>query len=376
MKKGSTKTMRFIGLDVHAETIAVAVAEPEGDVRSLGTIPNREDSVSKLVKKLNASGPWEACYEAGPTGYALYWQLAKKGIVCTVIAPTLVPVKAGDRVKTDRRDAERLARSFRAGDLTAVWVPDPAHEALRDLVRAREAAKRDQLRARHRLGKFLLRQGRRPPTGMLAWTKTHLEWIKTKVQFEEKAQQWTLEDYINEVEHCGQRIERLEALIDEAVKSAPETMREVIAALQALRGIAAMSAITIVAEVGELSRFATARQLMGYSGAVASEHSSGERTRRGHITKTGNAHLRRIVVEAAWTQRFRPVLSKHLKTRQEGLPPEVIEIASKAMHRLHSRYNKLMAKGKNKQQVVTAVARELLGFIWAIGVSVERKNAA
>jgi transposase len=376
MKKSSTKTMRFVGLDVHAETIAVAVAEPEGEVRSLGTIPNREDSVSKLVKKLNSSGPWEACYEAGPTGYALYWQLVKKGIVCTVIAPTLVPVKAGDRVKTDRRDAERLARSFRAGDLTAVWVPDPAHEALRDLVRAREAAKRDQLRARHRLGKFLLRQGRRPPAGMRAWTKTHLEWIKTKVQFEEKAQQWTLEDYINEVEHCGQRIERLEALIDESVKSAPETMRDVIAALQALRGIAAMSAITIVVEVGELSRFATARQLMGYSGAVASEHSSGDRILRGHITKTGNAHLRRIVVEAAWTQRFRPVLSKHLKARQEGLPPEVIEIASKAMHRLHSRYNKLMAKGKNKQQVVTAVARELLGFIWAIGVAVERKSAA
>ena len=345
-------------------------------MRSLGIIPNREESVSKLVKKLNASGSWEACYEAGPTGYALYWQLTKKGIVCTVVAPTLIPVKAGDRVKTDRRDAERLARCFRAGDLTAVWVPDPAHEALRDLVRAREAAKRDQLRARHRLGKFLLRQGRRPPEKMRAWTKTHLEWIKTKVQFEEKAQQWTLEDYVNEVEHCGQRIERLEGLIDEAVKSAPETMREVIAALQALRGIAAISAVTIAAEVGELSRFATARQLMGYSGAVASEHSSGERTRRGQITKTGNAHLRRIVVEAAWTQRFRPVLSKHLKVRQEGLPPEVIEIASKAMHRLHSRYATLMGKGKNKQQVVTAVARELLGFIWAIGVAVERKSAA
>ena len=159
-------------------------------------------------------------------------------------------------------------------------------------------------------------------------------------------------------------------------KRMPETMREVIAALQALRGIAAISAVTIAAEVGELSRFATARQLMGYSGAVASEHSSGERTRRGQITKTGNAHLRRIVVEAAWTQRFRPVLSKHLKVRQEGLPPEVIEIASKAMHRLHSRYATLMGKGKNKQQVVTAVARELLGFIWAIGVAVERKSAA
>ncbi len=376
MGKSSAKQMRFVGLDVHAATIAVAIAEPDGEVRFMGTIPNEEAAVGRLIKKLNGGGSWEACYEAGPTGYALYWQLAKKGIVCTVVAPTLIPVKAGDRVKTDRRDAERLARSFRAGDLTAVWVPDPAHEALRDLVRARESAKRDQLRARHRLGKFLLRQGRRPPEKMRAWTKTYLEWIKTKVQFDEKAQQWTLEDYVNEVEHCGQRIDRLESLIDEAVKSAPETMRDVIAALQALRGIAAMSAVTIVAEVGELSRFATARQLMGYSGAVASEHSSGERTHRGHITKTGNAHLRRIVVEAAWTQRFRPVLSKGLKARQEGLSPEVIEIASKAMHRLHHRYDKLTAKGKPKQQVVTAVARELLGFIWAIGVAVERQSAA
>jgi len=375
MKKSSTKAMRFVGLDVHAATIAVAVAEPDGEVRFLGAIANQENAVARLVKKLNAEGIWEACYEAGPTGYALYWQLAKKGIVCTVVAPTLIPVKAGDRVKTDRRDAERLARSFRAGDLTAVWVPDPAHEALRDLVRAREAAKRDELRARHRLGKFLLRQGIRAPDGTRSWTKKYLEWIKTKVRFEEQAQAWVLEDYVNEVEHCGQRIERLEQLIDEAVECAPETMRQVIEALQALRGIAKVSAVTIVAEVGQLSRFPTARQLMGYSGAVASEYSSGESIRRGSITKTGNAHLRRIVVEAAWTQRFRPVLSKQVKARQKGLDPEIVEIASKAMHRLHSRYERLSAKGKNKQQVVTAVARELLGFVWAIGVAVERRTA-
>ena len=376
MNKSSEKAVRFVGLDVHAETIAVAVAETGSEVRSLGTIPNREDSVKRLVKKLNADGQWEACYEAGPTGYALYWQLAKLGITCKVIAPTLVPMKAGDRVKTDRRDAERLARSFRAGELTAVWVPDTAHEALRDLVRAREAAKRDELRARHRLGKFLLRQGRRPPEKMRTWTQTYVNWIKHKVKFDEPAQQWTLEDYLNEVEHCSQRIKRLEGLIDEAITIAPECMKEVVAALQALRGIAKVSAVTIVAEVGQLSRFATARQLMGYSGAVASENSSGERTRRGQITKTGNAHLRRIVVEAAWTQRFRPVLSTPLKARQEGLDPEIIEIASKAMHRLHQRYMRLLGKGKNKQQVVTAVAREMLGFIWAIGVAVERKNAA
>ena len=376
MKKNSAGSTRFVGLDVHADTIAVAVAESRGEVRSLGTIANRPESVKRLVKKLSAEGPWKACYEAGPTGYALYWQLEKLGVECEVIAPTLVPTKAGDRVKTDRRDAERLARSFRAGDLTAVWVPDAAHEALRDLVRAREAAKRNELRSRHQLGKFLLRHGRRPPEKMRAWTEQYLKWIKQEVKFEQFAQQCTLADYLNEVEHCSQRITRLEGQINEAVESAPAAMREVVEALQALRGIAKVSAVTIVAEVGQLSRFETARQLMGYSGTVASEYSSGKKTLRGGITKTGNAHLRRIVVEAAWSQRHRPILSRVLKIRQEGLDPEIQEIAMKAMHRLHSRYMRLLAKGKCPQQVVTAVGREMLGFIWAIGVAVERKNAA
>jgi len=376
MKKNSVGSIRFVGLDVHADTIAVALAEPRGEVRSFGTIPNRPEPVKRLVKKLNAEGPWKACYEAGPTGYALYWQLEKLGIECEVIAPTLVPAKAGDRVKTDRRDAERLARSFRAGDLTAVWVPDAAHEALRDLVRAREAAKRDELRARHRLGKFLLRHGRRPSEKIRPWTQRYLEWIKREVKFEQSAQQWTLEDYLNEVEHCSLRITRLEESINTAVESAPAAMREVVAALQALRGIAKVSAVTIVAEVGQLSRFSTARQLMGYSGTVSSEYSSGKKTIRGGITKTGNSHLRRIVVEAAWSQRFKPILSRALKIRQEKLDPEVQEIAMKAMHRLHSRYMRHLTNGKCTQQVVTAVGREMLGFIWAIGVAVERKNAA
>ena len=296
--------VRFIGLDVHAETIAVAVAEPDGEVRSLGVIPNRPESIRKLVKKLGPLEQLRVCYEAGPTGYVVYWELTALGVTCEVVAPTLVPTKAGDRVKTDRRDALKLARSYRAGDLTAVWVPDAAHEALRDLVRAREAAKKDQLRARHRLGKFLLRHGRRPATALRAWTQAHLTWVKT-VHFEHAAQEATLLDYLHEVEHMADRIERLERAIDEAVKTAPAPMRAVIEALQALRGIALVSAVTIVAEVGDLSRFAKPRQLMGYSGAVASEHSSGERTRRGGITKTGNAHLRRIVIEAAWAYRHR-----------------------------------------------------------------------
>jgi transposase len=208
-----------------------------------------------------------------------------------------------------------------------------------------------------------------------AWTKNYLEWIKGKVSFNQRSQQVTLEDYLNEVEHAGVRIARLEKAIDEAVEQAPESMRELIQALQALRGVAKVGAVTIVAEVGTLTRFAPPRQLMGYSGAVSSENSSGGKTRRGGITKTGNAHLRRVIVEAAWSQRYKPVLSLMMRKRQEGLSAEVQELASKARHRLHHRYMHLLARGKTKQEVVTAVAREMLGFIWAIGVSVERAQA-
>src|ERR1700751_1163565 len=200
--------IRFVGLDVHADTIAIAVAEPSGEVRSFGVIANRPESVRKLIHKLGSAEQLRVCYEAGPTGYILYWQLTALKVACEVVAPTLVPVKAGDRVKTDRRDAVKLARSYRAGDLTPVWVPDAAHEALRDLVRARLAAKRDQLRGRHRLSKFLLRQGRRAPEGMKAWTERYLQWIAAHVRFEQPAQQITLEDYLHEVEHAGERIGR------------------------------------------------------------------------------------------------------------------------------------------------------------------------
>lgn len=362
--------VRFIGLDVHAETIAVAVAEPTGEVRSLGVIPNRPESIRRLMKRLGPAPQLRVCYEAGPTGYVVYWQLTVLGVSCEVVAPTLVPIKAGDRVKTDRRDAEKLARSYRAGDLTAVWVPDAPHEALRDLVRAREAAKKDQLRARHRLGKFLLRQGRRPADRMRPWTQRHLTWIRQAVHFEQPAQEATLLDYLHEVEHVATRLERLERAIDAAIAGAPPRMRAVMAALQALRGIATMSAATIVAEVGELSRFGRARELMGYCGLGAREHSSGPHHRRGGITKTGNAHLRRIVVEAAWAYRHRPAIGAALRHRQASLSPEVTAIAWKAQHRLHTRYRRLLGR-KCRQKVVTAVGRELVGFIWAIGRTVE-----
>jgi transposase len=367
------KKVRFIGLDVHADTIAVAVAEPSGEVRSLGVIPNRPESIRKLVKKLGPAVQLRVCYEAGPTGYVIYWQLTGLGVHCDVVAPTLVPVKAGDRVKTDRRDATKLARSYRAGDLTPVWVPDAAHEALRDLVRAREAAKKDQLRARHRLGKFLLRHGRRPAMGTPPWTQRYLTWVR-QVQFEQPAQEATRLDYLHEVDHVADRIERLERAIDDAVKTAPAHMRAVIEALQALRGIALVSAVTIVAEVGELSRFTRAPQLMGYGGMGAREDSSGTRTRRGGITKTGNAHLRRIAIEAAWAYRHRPAVGGALRKRQATLSEEVKAIGWKAQLRLHARYRKLLGRGKCRQHVVTAVGRELLGFIWAIGVTVEHQQ--
>jgi transposase len=371
MKKGT----RFVGLDVHARTIAVAVAERDGEVRSLGVVPNTEESLRRLVRKLGARKSLRVCYEAGPCGYAVYWQLTKLGVSCDVVAPTLIPMKAGDRVKTDRRDALKLARCHRAGDLTAVWVPDAEHEALRDLVRAREAAKKDQLRARHRLSKFFLRLGRRPPEGVKSWTAKYFVWAK-HLRFEHAAQQATHADYFHEVEHAGERIKRLEEAIDKAIEVAPERIRAVVAGLQALRGVAKVTAVTIATELGQISRFDKPRQLMGYSGLVASEHSSGSRIRRHGITKTGNAHLRRVLVEAAWSYRYRPCRSYALRKRQEGLSEEVKETAWKAQHRLHNRYVRLLARGKSKQQVVTAVARELLGFIWSIGVTVEQRITA
>jgi transposase len=288
----------------------------------------------------------------------LYWQLTALGVPCTVVAPTLVPMKAGDRVKTDRRDALKLARCHGAGALTAVWVLDAAHEALRDLVRARESAKKDQLRARQRLA------------GMNAWTQRHRAWLKT-VHFSQAAQEATVVDYLHEVEHMADRIMRLETAIDQAVEQVPTPMRAVIDGLQALRGVALISAVTIVAELGQLSRFPTARELMGYSGAVPREHTTGSRVRRGGITKTGNAHLRRVVGEAAWAYRYRPAVGPALRKRQAAVGADVTAIAWKAQHRLHARYRHLLGRGKSKQAVVTAVGRELLGFIWAIGVTIE-----
>jgi transposase len=370
-----SKNTRFVGLDVHAETIVVAVAEGRGEVRSLGIIPNRAEAVRRLLGKLGKVGSLKVCYEAGPTGYALYWQLTKLGVHCEVIAPSLVPSKAGDRIKTDRRDAEKLARAYRAGDLTAVWIPDAKHEAIRDLVRAREAAKEDQLRAKHRLGKYLLRYGLRAPEGKRAWTAEWWQWARG-LKLEHAEQNITLIELVLEVDHQAQRIERLEGAIDRAVADAPEHLRALVDALQALRGVAKVTAVTLATEFGTFSRFAKAAQVMSYTGMVPSEHSSGAKNRRGAITKTGNSHLRRVLVEAAWHYRHRPRVNQRQKELQRSLSPKVATMAWQAQERLHRRYWALSSKSKPAGKIVTALARELAGFVWAIGVETERQLAA
>jgi transposase len=355
------ENVRFVGLDVHADSIAMAVAEPgRGEPGLLATIPN--DTVL-LVKKLRRLGPVRCCYEAGPTGFGLKRDLCAAGIECIVVAPSLVPTKAGDRVKTDRRDAEKLARFLRSGDLTEVYVPDEATEAIRDLERARDDAKRAERTARHHLGKFLLRHGRRSPV-KTAWCRKHLEWIRSQ-HFEHPAQEAVLVDYLKAVEELGERVARLTSSIVEMVERWDR--RPLVKALQALRGVNVISATIIVAELGDLSRFQTAPHLMGYLGLVPSEFSSGEARKQGRITRTGNGHVRRILVEAAWAYRFRPAASAAIRVRSQGVSDEVKRIAWRAQERLCGRYRKLLARGKNKNRIVIAVARELAGFIWAIG---------
>lgn len=365
------KFTRFVGLDVHAETIAVAVSEGRKQVQAVGTIPNRPEAIQRLMGKLGKPSELRVCYEAGPTGYALYWQLTGMGIECEVIAPSLAPMKPGDRVKTDRRDAERLARSYQSGDLTAVWVPDAKHEALRDLVRARGAAKEDVKRAKHRLGKYLLRYGQRPANASRAWTAVWWQWVR-KLQLPHAEQNTTLVELVLEVDHQEQRVARLDGAIDRAVESAPEQLRAIVAALQALRGVARETAVTLATELGTFERFERAVQVMSYTGLVPSEHSSGGKKRQGAITKTGNSQLRRALVEAAWHYRHRPRLNQRQKHLQPTVAPKIAAMAWTAQERLHRRYWALTNKSKPSTKVVTALARELAGFVWSIGREAER----
>lgn len=367
--KDTTTATTFVGLDVHKETIAVAVARVGQDPESLGTIPNTPEAVAKLMRRLGPAKNLRVCYEAGPCGYAIFRQLQKLGIDCIVVAPSLVPQRAGDRVKTDRRDALKLARLLRSGELVPVWVPDEAQEALRDLVRAREDTIEDRLRKRHQLSKFLLRLEVRPPEKMRAWSVKHKLWLQG-LKFGQPAQQIVFREYMQALHETEMRLQRLEAELAELAQNCPHAA--VIAALQSLRGVGMLTAVTLVAELGDLSRFPSAQQLMAYTGLVPSEHSSGGSQHRGGITKCGNAHVRRVIIEAAWHYRFTPRVGEGLRARQAGVSPTVNSITWKAQHRLNLKYRRLVGRGKPKQVAVVAVAREMLGFVWAIAREVAK----
>lgn len=355
---------RFLGLDVHKATIAVAVCEATGAAQAYGTIPNQPAAVRKLAQRLGGVGVrLNAAYEAGPTGFVTQRQLTALGVECVVVAPSLMPRRPGDRVKTDRRDALQLARLLRSGDLTPVWIPDEAHEALRNLVRARADARIDLMRARNRLGKYLLRQGLTPPPGIRAWSLKHVAWLR-HLSFRYAADQVVFQDYWQVVTSAADRVRRLELELHRVAEQSPQL--PLIAALQAIRGIAFLTAVTIVAEVGDLRRFQQARQFMAYTGLVPSEHSSGGSTYRGRITRTGNALLRHVLGEAAHHARHQPRLSALLRQRQAGVPPALTEIAWQSQQRLNYRYRHLAAR-LGRPRALTAVARELAGFVWAIG---------
>ena len=365
----------FVGLDISKLKISVvALAEEgrQGEVRFLGDIDNTPDAMKRLVRKL--SGKYLQllfCYEAGPTGYGLHRQITALGHDCSVIAPSLIPKRSGEHVKTNRRDALTLARLHRAGELTTIWVPDLGHEAIRDLVRAREAAMEDLREKRQQLQSFLLRHGRLYP-GLRSWTLVHARWLSSLI-FEHPAQYLVLREYRQAIEDAEARLKRLTQQVADVVST--WSMAPVVEAYQAMRGVAFLTAVTFVAEIGDVRRFETPRQLMAYLGLVPSERSTGEQVRRGSITKAGNPRARRVLIEGAWTYRYPARLSRPLQVRQESLPDVVRAIAWKAQVRLCARYRRLMAAGKRQTLITTAIAREMAAFLWAIGHEVQPCSA-
>lgn len=359
----------FVGLDVHKDSIDVALAPGDlGEVRSYGRIAGDLEAVDKIIRKIRVQHPkLNFAYEAGPCGYALHRHLTRRGFDCSVVAPSMIPKRSGDRIKTDRRDAISLARLHRAGELVAVYVPGPEDEAIRDLTRAREDAVMHHRRARQQLAALLLRQNIRYG-GQTAWTQAHKRWLSTVIM-PHGAQTIVFQEYMDAIDETNQRVER----ITEQLRLAVETWRmaPVVRALQALRGVSLIVAATTLAELGDLTRFDKPRQLMAFLGVVPSQYSSGPRQRLGHITKTGNGHARRMIVETAWAYHFPAKVGKVLADRQENLPQKVREIAWRAQLRLCRRYQRLAAKGKIKQVIITAVARELVGFMWAIAREVK-----
>ena len=359
----------YVGLDVHKDTIAVAVALPgRGEPVYRGEVENQRKSLLRLIRALSPAGEVVSfCYEAGSCGYGVYREIIETGHRCDVVAPSLIPRKAGERVKTDRRDALTLARLHRAGELRAVWVPDEEQEAMRDLTRAREDIKAIELKARQRLGAFLLRHARVYREGKSRWTQRHFRWLEEQ-RFDHPVQQVVFQEYVDTVLEAQRRVAGLEEQMRAGLQG--WSLRPVAEALMALRGVDVVTAMTVLAELGDLTRFASPRELMGFLGLVPSEHSSGGRRRRGGITKTGNGHVRRVLVEAAWSYRFPARKTAHLRRKAQAAPPAVQAIAWAAQKRLCARYWHLYHAGKAKCQVTTAVARELVGFIWAVACEV------
>jgi transposase len=369
------KSIFYVGLDVHKDSIYLAYCDQDGRETSLGSVSNA-DALLRILRRLQEKADLRICYEAGACGFVLYRLLCDHGFDCIVVAPSLIPQRSGDRVKTDKKDALKLARLLRAGVLTAVYVPDEATEAVRDLVRLRADAKADQKRAKNRLGKFLLRNDIRPPTQIKTWGPAHRQWLDT-IYREHPAQQCVLREHIAEVDHQTARVKRLEQALTAQLPKLPEPMQQVLGALVCLHGVAELTAVTVVVETGDLSRFQKAPQLFSYAGLVPSEHSSGgERGRRqGRITKTGNAHLRRVLGEAAWQYRHPPRRSAVLRKRRAGKDPVAVQIAEAAHKRLHHKYWQLVQAKKPPPQAAIAVGRELLGFMWALAKTVQKKQA-
>ena len=362
-------TVKFIGMDVHKKMITIAIADEgrQNQPRVYGTIANDLDALDKFCRKMvSTSSRLYFVYEAGPCGYGIYRHLTEKGFGCIVAAPSMIPKKSGDRIKNDHRDAVMLARLHRAGELTAVYVPDAQDEAMRDLSRAREDAVIVAKKAKQRLKAFLLRN-RVVFTGRSQWSKTYFSWL-ADIAMPHPAQQVALQEYIDAVHESLHRVDRLTDQIRHMVTG--WRLAPIVSALQAARGVSLVVAVTVLAELGDLSRFKKPSQLMAHLGLIPSEHSSGDSIKRGGITKTGNGHVRKALVEAAWAYRMQARVSRLLLKRQQGLTDQVCRIAWKAQIRLCARFRRLAAKGKPKQKVVTAIARELSAFLWAIAKQV------
>jgi transposase len=359
-------TTVVVGLDVHARSIRLAVVRAD-ELLEERTLPYDEEAVERVLRRWPGA---RCCYEAGPTGFGLQRHLVERGIDCRVVAPGLVPQRPGDRVKTDSRDARKLARLLAGGLLDPIHVPSRELEAARDLVRAREDARLDRMRDRHRLSKFCLRHGRRLPTS--SWTVVRRKWLSEQ-RFEFAAQQQTFDTYVHTVDLIDARIETLERSIRETAEQEP--CRELVAQLRCLRGVDTLTALGLVSEIGDFGRFTTAEEFMAFVGLVPSERSSGEQRRQGSITKVGNSHVRRLLVEAAWHARRHPKVGYELARRQRGQDPLVLERAWRCQQRLYQRWQRMAGRGKPHQKIVVACARELAGFVWAIATQQPLRSA-